>query len=340
MSGRSKPLIAYSSDTPEDESSLRAASDLDDSSRPAGLILPAPINTWEKGIPLGNGETGGVLWGEGTTVKLSLDRGDLWDLRTPEIFKRKDWNYATLQRLVRTGDERQIQALFDNPYEDIAYPTKLPAGRLVLSFPQTEKVGMFSLDTRRAEAKVGVGGPRLNAFFAATAPVAMLRVSGVTPTLSLDPPLGVKKLGYPPAQLHQETIGSIHFISFLQEGFDGFSYAVVVASQRRQDETTIAVSIVSSREGKNPVAIGKENTSKALVRGYSAVLADHLIWWRHFGAISGIHIPDVEAQKQDILDRYFYGVASRRGAPPMPLQGVWTADEGGYLLGRAIITMI
>ena len=28
------------------------------------------------------------------------------------------------------------------------------------------------------------------------------------------------------------------------------------------------------------------------------------------------------------LVRYFYGAASRRGAPPIPLQGVWTADAG------------
>ena len=26
---------------------------------------------------------GGLLWGEGQTIRLSLDRGDLWDLRTP-----------------------------------------------------------------------------------------------------------------------------------------------------------------------------------------------------------------------------------------------------------------
>ena len=34
-------------------------------------------------------------------------------------------------------------------------------------------------------------------------------------------------------------------------------------------------------------------------------------------------------QKYYLLCRYFYGAASRRGAPPMPLQGVWTADNGG-----------
>lgn len=293
------------------------------------LVLPAPITTWEKGIPLGNGATGGILWGEETTLNLSLDRGDLWDLRTPEVYKRKDWNYATLQRLVRAGDEKQIQALFDDPYEEVAYPTKLPAGRLVLSFPQTQKVKSFSLDTHRAEATVEVGTHRLTAFFAATAPVALLHISGAAPTLTLDAPSGVQKLGYPPADVDEVTIGDTHSISLLQQGADGFSYAVVVASRQQKDETTIAVAIVSSREGKDPVAIGKERTSQALARGYDAVLADHLTWWRHFGTISDVHIPDAEVQKQYTLDKYFYGSASRKGAPPMPLQGVWTADEGG-----------
>jgi alpha-L-fucosidase 2 len=293
------------------------------------LILPAPITTWEKGIPLGNGETGGMLWGEGTTVNLSLDRGDLWDLRTPEIYKRKDWNYATLERLVRAGDEKQIHALFDDPYDEIAYPTKLPAGRLVLSFPQTEKVNTFSLDTHRAEATVGIGAHRLTAFFSATTPVALLRISGTAPMLNLDAPSGVQKLGYPSAHVDEHTIGDTHSILLLQQGADGFRYAVVVASRQQKDETTIAVAIVSSREGKDPVAIGLERTSQALASGYDAVLADHLTWWRQFGAISDVRVPDADVQKQYNLDRYFYGAASRKGAPPMPLQGVWTADEGG-----------
>ncbi len=293
------------------------------------LVLPAPITTWEKGVPLGNGETGGILWGGGTTVNMSLDRGDLWDLRTPEIFKRKDWNYATLERLVRAGDEKQIHTLFDDPYDKIAYPTKLPTGRLVLSFPQTEKVDTFSLDTQRAEATVGIGAHRLTAFFSATSPVALLHISGAAPTLALDSPSGVQMLGYPPAHIDEGTIGGTHSISMLQQGTDGFSYAVVVASRQQNNETTIAVAIVSSNEGKDPVLIGRERTTQALARGYDAILADHLAWWQKFEAISDVHVPDADVQKQYTLDRYFYGAASRKGAPPMPLQGVWTADEGG-----------
>ena len=46
------------------------------------LSLKAPITTWDEAIPLGNGLMGGLLWGENNTLRLSLDRGDLWDERT------------------------------------------------------------------------------------------------------------------------------------------------------------------------------------------------------------------------------------------------------------------
>lgn len=295
----------------------------------AVLDLPAPIQTWEKGIPLGNGATGGLLWGGGTTVNLSLDRGDLWDLRTPEIYKRDDWNYATLQRLVHAGDEKRIDAMFDTPYEDLAYPTKLPAGRLVLAFPQTEQVNAFLLDADRAEGKVVLSTHNLTAFFATTSPVALLRISGTAPSLSLKGPSGVEKLGYPPARFGDTTKGGIHTIWMLQQGAQGLSYAIVVASRKQDGTTTIALSIVSNRDGKDPIKIGEEHTSQALAQGYDAVFAAHMDWWKHFWAISSVHVPDAAIQQQYVLDKYFYGSGSRKNAPPMPLQGVWTADEGG-----------
>ena len=39
--------------------------------------------------------------------------------------------------------------------------------------------------------------------------------------------------------------------------------------------------------------------------------------------------PDADILRHYYLVQYFYGAASRAGLPPMPLQGVWTADEGG-----------
>src|ERR1039457_6343382 len=36
--------------------------------------LQAPIKTWDEAIPLGNGLLGGLVWGEGNVLRLSLDR--------------------------------------------------------------------------------------------------------------------------------------------------------------------------------------------------------------------------------------------------------------------------
>jgi alpha-L-fucosidase 2 len=40
------------------------------------LVLAAPVNTWDEALSLGNGLLGGLLWGQDSTLRLSLDRGD------------------------------------------------------------------------------------------------------------------------------------------------------------------------------------------------------------------------------------------------------------------------
>ena len=50
-------------------------------SKALNLKLTAPIDTWDEAIPLGNGLMGGLLWGKEQTIRLSLDHGELWDLR-------------------------------------------------------------------------------------------------------------------------------------------------------------------------------------------------------------------------------------------------------------------
>ena len=56
--------------------------------------------------------------------------------------------------------------------------------------------------------------------------------------------------------------------------------------------------------------------------------APHAVWWARFWERSSLTVPDPAILQQYYLVRYFYGAASRRGAPPIPLQGVWSADAG------------
>lgn len=60
------------------------------------LRLKAPVSTWDEALPLGNGLTGGLLLGEQNTIRLSLDRGDLWDERTHG--EKEWWKKYTYQK--------------------------------------------------------------------------------------------------------------------------------------------------------------------------------------------------------------------------------------------------
>ncbi|MBC8180431.1 hypothetical protein H8E88_04835 [candidate division KSB1 bacterium] len=51
-------------------------------------------------------------------------------------------------------------------------------------------------------------------------------------------------------------------------------------------------------------------------------------WWNHFWSKSSIDIPDEVLLKQYHLEMYKFASAARKGAPPISLQAVWTADNG------------
>jgi len=288
------------------------------------LELAAPIETWDEALPLGNGLMGGLLWGDGNAIRLSLDRGDLWDERLPALYLEEDWNWAKIRRLVAAGDQGEVSRLFDAPYHEAA-PTKLPGGRLELTLDPSQQAQGFRLDLDQALATVELSEGGLECFFDALHPVALLRVSGPAPSYRFLRPAGLDALGYEPALFGEE--GDTTWM--VQEAALGLTYAVVVSARRSAGETLIAVAITSNRDDRDPLALGRRRVAEALERGWPAARSAHLSWWRDFWATSSVHIPDAPLQRHYDLVKYFYGAASRSGSPPMPLQGVWTRDDGG-----------
>ena len=292
------------------------------------LVIDAPIDQWYDAIPLGNGLTGAMLWGGGRDITITLDRGDLWDLRPTEGFGRSDWNYATIRRLVEAGDHDTLVAMYDTPYRDCPYPTKLPpAGRIKLRLGAP--VDRFELDLRTAVARGGV-----EAFCSAVQPVGMARLLGGDMKLRLEPPdYGdaeaeptfadwgpMTNLRYPSARLGRA--GDVRW--FEQTYGQGSAYAVVVA----QRGDVFAWAITTNAESDDCVALGRERVAAALDTGFDAELKAHTRWWRRFWSRSSINVPDETIEQHYYLVNYYLGSASRKGAPPIPLQGVWTADNG------------
>ncbi len=295
------------------------------------LRLTAPIKTWDEAIPLGNGTMGVLLWGEGSTLRLSLDRGDLWDERPAKrhVEVRDRFNWATMQQLIASNRMDEFNRIFDSNYDYDGPPTKLPAGRVEITLDPAQTVEAFELNLATAEGIARFqNGKELRAFVNAARvkdPVAVVRISGpALKDVKLRTPDAVKKLGYPTAQTGEAE----GFRWFEQEAADGFSYAVCAGWRRVGDSTLLAVTVATRDEGKSPQAVARRRVEVALKQGYDKALADHSKWWAQFWQRSQVVVPELHILQHYYLVRYFYGAASRRGAPPMPLQGVWTADAG------------
>lgn len=290
------------------------------------LKLAAPIRTWDEAVPLGNGLLGGLLWGEGSTIRLSLDRGDLWDERPANGVRWKDYNYATMRRLVAERKNNEVIAIFDRTYGD-AHPTKIPAGRLELTFDPAQQAKSFELHLASAEGRAWFAdGQRLDAFFSATQPVALLRLPGAPlKGWKLLAPASVKGLGYPAPQNGGE--GTAQW--FVQDAAQGLRYCVCADIRRDGGATVMAVTVTASSDGPDVVRTARERVAAALEAGYGALFKAHQAYWHGFWSQSRVSIPSSDILRHYYLVQYFHGAASRRGAPPMPLQGVWTADAGG-----------
>ncbi len=290
------------------------------------LNLTAPINRWDEAIPLGNGLQGALLWGEANTLRFSLDRGDLWDERPAKGNPLAGFTYAQLGQLVAARDNDSIRKIAGAGGAD-AHPTKIPAGRLEIELAPGQSASEFELDLDAATASVNVGtGAAVNAFFSATEPVAMLRIPGSVPqSLRLLPPESVQKLGYPEPEKGSE--GSAQW--FVQLAAEGAKYCVLVESRRVDGVTLVATTVTyAAADGDDVVGVAKQRVNAALEAGYHSLHERHVAWWLDFWSVSSVHVPDEQVMLHYRLVQYFYGSSSRRGAPPIPLQGVWTADEG------------
>ncbi len=296
------------------------------SADPMKLALTAPITTWDEALPLGNGLLGGLLWGEGGTLRLSLDRGDLWDERPAPGNPLKGFTYAQLEKLVAAKDNAGISKIVDGAYFS-DHPTKIPAGRLELDLAPGQTVTGFELDLTTATGRAALGKVgAVEAFFSADHPVALLRVPGAAPReLRLLAPLAVKKIGFPDPV--RGRAGDAQW--FTQSTAEGHVTCVYVATRREADTTLIATTVTfSPHDGVDVLAAARAQVEAALRAGFAARHATHAAWWRVFWAKSSVTVPDAQVQQHYNLVQYFYGAASRTGAPPIPLQGVWTADAG------------
>ena len=320
------------------------------------LYINEAITRWDEAIPLGNGLTGCLIWGEGSPLRFSLDRGDLWDTRVAPEMEEQDFTYKNLIELVKAGDEESIKRRFDDFYSKPT-PTKIPAGRIELDYGKhcIAAENNLSITDALAEIKLDFGNSYSNikSFLNANSKFGYIVIEGdIVPEVQVighkfyfnnDDEISLKKkadvtygligqLGYPPAEYGedkgvkwfcQKTLESLEFGIFL--AIKELTNEQICTNNKRIE---IAYMVASNHDGQNWMDNTKNILKKALNDGYDKVLKNHKMWWHNFWSKSSIDLPDKMLEKQWYITNYLFGSCSRKGSPPMPLQGVWNADEG------------
>ena len=314
-----------------------------------------PIRRWDEAIPLGNGRVGCLIWGTAQALRFGLDRTDIWDLSVPKNTDAPEFTYQNLVRLAHMGDTDEIRRIFDAPYQYPA-PTKLPAGGLVLCFQGASSVAS-SLDIERAQANLLAGdGERrikIEAICHAVNGTGMIRVEAPRQEFSVElqnPQFGcaeeaeiwtydpdqreisqgsLKNLHYPPVQKECRSVSeTLELLRYIQPAAAGFSYGVIAAIRQTKESTLIFWRIISSRDGEDWIAENERLLCEQISQGYEAHERTHRDWWSAYWEKSSVKLPDALAKWQWDMTNYLFASCSRKGCYPMPLQGVWTADDG------------
>ena len=295
--------------------------------------------TWDEGIPLGNAVVGSLVWQNHSSLRLSLDRTDLWDLRPMDSISGPNNKFSWVCEQVKKGDYLPVQKKYDWPYDRLPAPSKIPGA--ALEFPLAELGDPSDVRLYLTNALCEIrwsNGIILKTFVHATEPIGWFEFENLPTTIQPellapkyastvtgkdDGPvngLDLRRLGYEQGVIKR----SDNELSYHQKGWKDFSYDVNVRWEQNGKTLRGVWSISSSLSADK----ASEETADALNRGISADYKEHLAYWDNYWKASSISIPDTVLQKQYDNEMYKFGSASRENSSPISLPAVWTADNG------------
>lgn len=303
------------------------------------LVFPSLAQSWDEGMPLGNATVGALVWQRDSSLRLSLDRTDLWDLRPVDSLSGNNYRFAWVKEQIRKKDYLPVQKKFDHPYDRMPAPSKIPGA--ALEFPlgglgNPSQVRLY-LNDALCEA-TWEDGTQMQTFVHATEPVGwfvfrnlktQIEPTLIAPTYAKtgtagesDPVTGqdLRRLGYEQGNITRKG----NQLVYHQKGYGDFSYDVAVSWEQQGSTLYGTWSVTSSLSTER----ASEETDEAMTRGVEQDYQAHLDYWKGYWKQSSITLPDSILQKQYQNEMYKFGSATRENSYPISLQAVWTADNG------------
>ena len=306
------------------------------------LHFQKAATAWDEAIPLGNGMVGALIWQKGDRLRFSLDRSDLWDERPMKGLHRPEFSYQWVHEQVKKGEYKIVQDYFDAPYDREVAPTKIPGGALEFNSKEWGEVEFMHLYLDKALCEVKwKSGIVLKTFVHASQPLGWFRIENlrsdfvpelISPKYVRDslladssiPRNDVSRLGYQKGDI----VKTGNSIVYHQPGWNGFSYSISVRWKKVNNAIEGVWSITSKTPTRQKQIPAGEIVETAMRRSFKTDSVSHSLWWNNFWSKSSLHVPDSVLENQWYRDQYKFGSCARKGAPPILLQGVWTADNG------------
>ncbi len=304
------------------------------------LVFDKLPTRWDEALPLGNAFMGELIWQKGDNLRFSLDHAELWDLRPMEGMKKPEFTFKWVQEQIKKNNYAAVQQYGDVPYEREPAPSKIPGAALEIETKDWGAVSSTRLDIQKATAEVKwANGAKLTSFVHANNLLGYFRLEGVKDLkVNLLPPKyegdvdktaggsvagdDLARLGYKQGKVDKNR----NAYTYRQKGWGGFEYEVSVRWKEVSDNTWEGVWSISAHYPNKPKVPASQLTTNVLPFDKASIA--HQSWWKSFWAKSSIKLPDPVLEKQYYLEQYKFGSTARKGAPPISLQAVWTADNG------------
>lgn len=279
-----------------------------------------------EGMAFADGVTGVLVWGGGSTVKITVARGDLWDHRGGYPWTGEQ-SYTNIVAAVQAGDKARLLRLFDkktSPGEP-RNPYMLPLGRVVVEVPGAE------LKKGELDPKTGLGA----LYFEKDGRmlVASLAMSKPSRAFAIKFPDG--------ADFSVKTLSAMQFpVSFRKLSRGGFS---LPSYWRGSDSTGCNWSggFLWNLPADSPVSLawcrcgaeleirtargGKASTDSV---GYARIRDESVAYWKAFWERSAkVSVPDETIQRVFDYGMYRFGAMTDPDGVPAGLQGPWLEDD-------------
>ena len=301
------------------------------------LVNISATDRWDEGLPLGNGRTGSLVYGS-KPLKITVDRTDLWDLRPNEVTLEKGFNFKNLVKLSLSGkeeDRKERERLFEDIFMGKPYPSKITAGHIELWFGISAENVRYTLDIDSSIVKIYADNRLIAEVFVFDEPNAgVIRLYEnaeinlhVPAYLSGKPECGSgigdnadkMSLGYPKAKFFEKD----GFKWYEQNTHTDYSFGIV--TYRAGDE--IYYTLATTDDDKDYIGYAEKILTNAAEKGFDKLFDEHKMSRKKYRAKSSVKTGDKLIDETYKKSWYLFKCCSKKGGYPMPLQGVWTADN-------------